>query len=186
MGPEPTDILELINWGLQHGYLENQLCCYRGYKNPRLLHDTTKPALVKEQQNNIKSSATALYLKTSALKYRHELNSQNLQNYKAMDFEIHGFFFSLAAATLESALHAAEQNRYIGQDYWFWCFLFQVSKLRSSSGFRKLEWVQNKIDDWVERNYLTDLSVNNQVTTFYTLVSTPLTQNACLHQKYKI
>lgn len=61
-----------------------------------LLHDTTKPALVKEQQNHKKSSATDLYLEKSTLKYQHELNSQNLQNHKAMDFEIRGFF-SLAA-----------------------------------------------------------------------------------------
>lgn len=67
-----------------------------------LLHDTTKPALVKEQQNHKKCSATALYLETSALKYQHELNSQNLQKHKAVDFEIHGFFF------LSSSCHFGE------------------------------------------------------------------------------
>lgn len=61
-----------------------------------LLHDTTQSALAKEQQNHKKSNATALCLEKRVLKYQHELNSQNLQNHMAMDFEIHGFF-SLAA-----------------------------------------------------------------------------------------
>lgn len=37
-----------------------------------------------------------MYLEKSALKYQHELNSQNLQNHKAMDFEIRGFFLLAA------------------------------------------------------------------------------------------
>lgn len=65
-------------------------------------------------------------------------------------------------------------------------FLFQVSMLRSSSGFRKVEQVQNKMDDWVQRNNLTGLLMHNQVTAFYAFVSTPHTQHACLYQKYKI
>lgn len=62
-------------------------------RTPFLLHNTTKPAPVKEQENHKKKSCPALYLEMSAVKYQHELNSQNVQNHKAMDFEIRGFFF---------------------------------------------------------------------------------------------
>lgn len=60
-------------------------------------------------------------LETSALKYHHELNSQNLQNHRATDFKISGFF-SLTAATLESVLCVTENTNISGKTSGFGVF----------------------------------------------------------------
>lgn len=115
-----------------------------------------------------------------------------LQNRGARGLEI-STFLSGTAAALEHVLCAAENTRTSGTISSSGVFFFQTRVLRGFLGFRKAERVQNKMDYILcnehklsTENNLSGFLVHNQVTAFYALVSTPLTQGACFYQKYKI